>query len=67
MAYHSMSASKDDPNYCAKEFLEYLKKSGNIMNYESSHNINIKIVNIQEERTRRDLMQACNLELVLMF
>lgn len=61
MAYHSMYASKDDPNSCAKEFLEYLRKAGPIMNKETSNSVNTKIVKIQEERTRRDLMQACNL------
>ena len=64
MAYHSMSASKDDPNSCVKEFLEYLRKSGHMMSKEISNSVNTKIVKIQEERTKRDLMQACNLELV---
>jgi hypothetical protein len=56
-----MSASKDDPNSCVKDFVEYLRKAGPIMNGESSNKVNTQIVKISEERTRRDLMQACNL------
>jgi len=59
-----MSASKDDPNSCSKEFLEYLSKAGPKLSRETSNSVNTKIVKIQEERTKRELMQACNLGLV---
>jgi len=61
LAYHSMSYSKDDPNQCSKEFVEYLKKAGCILNKEASSIISNRIVKIQDERCRRELMQACNL------
>jgi hypothetical protein len=64
MAYHSMSASKEDPNSFAKEFIDYFKKAGPIMSKETSNSVNTKIIKIQEERTIRELMQACNLQTV---
>jgi hypothetical protein len=60
-----MSYSKDDPNQCSKEFVEYLKKAGCILNKEASTFISNRIVKIQDERCRRELMQACNLELTI--
>jgi hypothetical protein len=56
-----MSYSKDDPNICAKEFVEHLKKSGCIINRDASTQINNRICKIQDERHRRELMQAVNL------
>lgn len=67
LAYHSMSYSKDDPNYCAKEFLEYLKKVGNIVPREVSSLINSQVLKLSDEKRRRELMMAVNLELVTVF
>lgn len=67
LAYHSMAFNKDDPNFCAKEFLEYLKKIGNILSKDLSSEINTNVVKIQDEKTKRELMQAFNLELVINF
>lgn len=60
-----MSYSKDDPNLCAKEFIEYLEKVGShLISSETSSKINAQVLKLQEERHRRELMQAVNLELV---
>jgi hypothetical protein len=64
LAYHSMSYTKDDPNMCAKEFIEYLKKVGNIVTKEVSGQINGEVLRLTDDRHRRELMQAANLELV---
>ena len=61
-----MSYSKDDPNQCAKDFMEHLRRVGCIIGKETSSNINNRILKIQDEKTRRELNQACNLELVLL-
>ena len=60
-----MSYTHDDPNHCAKEFMEHLKRIGCIVSKEVSNNINTRILVIKDERTRRELNQACNLELVI--
>jgi hypothetical protein len=61
-----MSYSKDDPNHCPKEFLEYLEKVGsNNVSSDTSSIINTQVLKLQDERHRRELMQAVNLELVL--
>ncbi len=67
LAYHSMSYNKDEPNMCAKEFLEYLKKVGNIVTKDVSSQINSEVLRLTDDRQRRELMQAANLELVARF
>jgi len=43
-----MSFNKDDPNYCAKDFLEYLKKVGNIVTKDVSSHINTQVLKIED-------------------
>jgi hypothetical protein len=43
-----MSFNKDDPNYCAKEFLEYLKKVGNIVSKDVSSQINQQVLKVED-------------------
>lgn len=53
LAYHSMPYHKDDPNHCAKEFLEYLKRVGSVVPSDISSQINARVLKIQDERNRR--------------
>jgi hypothetical protein len=64
IAYHTMFLSKENPNYCVKEFLEYLEKVGHIIPSSIASEVNTEVLRIQDERHRKELMQAINLELV---
>lgn len=64
LAYHSLSFTKDDPNYCAKDFIDYLKKVGNIVPREESQAVSTQVLKVKDDRSQRELMQAVNLELV---
>jgi hypothetical protein len=59
-----MFLSKENPNYCVKEFLEYLEKVGHIIPSGIGSEINTEVLRLQDERHRKELMQAINLELV---
>lgn len=59
-----MFLSKENPNYCVKEFLEYLEKVGNIIPSGVGSEINTEVLRLQDEKHRKELMQAINLDLV---
>jgi len=51
-AYHAMHYSKEDPNECAKEFLDYLRKVGTNtgISKDAANQVNGMILRVQDQK-----------------